>query len=96
MEVDDTLADRQSKYGHPANHFGRTAGMLSALGVRIWDDTIKEYRNIGAEDWGRFMILDKIARDIGPDFDPDNIHDVSGYAKCIEMVRDYYQEESKR
>ena len=72
-----TSGDRNGSYGHPAEHWKRTTGMINAL----FGTDFKP------EDWGKMMILDKIARDFHNPL-RDNIVDVSGYARCIERVRE--------
>lgn len=70
-----TSGDRNGDYGHPADHWERTIGMVNALFGASFE----------TRDWGKMMQLDKIARD---QHKPkrDNLVDVCGYARCMEKV----------
>jgi hypothetical protein len=71
------VLDRHRVYGPPDEHFARTAGAINALFGSILR------RPITAADWGRMMIVDKLARDLGPLPHPDNPVDMAGYAACV-------------
>ena len=71
------VLDRHQVYGPPQEHFARTAGAINALFGSILR------RPITAADWGRMMIVDKLARDMGPRPHPDNAVDLAGYAACL-------------
>lgn len=77
------VGDRGAHYGPPSVHFSTTAAILTAL-LR---DKLKPGASICAEDWGRFMVADKLVRDL---FKPkrDNLIDVAGYAACIGEIRE--------
>ncbi len=71
------VLDRHRVYGPPDEHFARTAGAINALFGSILR------RPITAADWGRMMIVDKLARDMGPRPHADNPVDMAGYAACV-------------
>ena len=76
QECVDIVAERGASYGPPAAHFARTVGMINAL----YGTSFK------SEDWAKFMILDKLARDAERAKD-DNCRDIAGYAACLHEVR---------
>ena len=76
LECVDIVAERGRYYGPPAAHFARTVGMINAL----YGTSFKP------EDWAKFMILDKLARDMERPKD-DNCRDIAGYAACLHEVR---------
>lgn len=71
------VIDRHATYGPPREHFARTVGMVNALfaGVLV--------RPLTVADWARIMLLDKLARDLGPKPHADNAVDLAGYAACL-------------
>jgi len=71
------VMDRHAVYGPPIEHYSRTIGMFNAL--------FSAYliRPLTASDWPRIMMLDKLARDLGPRPHPDNAVDLAGYAACL-------------
>lgn len=71
------VKDRHSVYGPPTAHFARTVGMVNAL----FRDVLR--RPLTTSDWARIMLLDKLARDLGPKPHPDNAVDIAGYAACL-------------
>ena len=75
-ECVDIVAERGASYGPPAAHFARTVGMINAL----------YGTNFKPEDWAKFMIIDKLARDAERAKD-DNCRDIAGYAACLHEVR---------
>ena len=71
------VLDRHTVYGPPLEHFGRTVGMVNAL----FSSVLR--RPLTTADWARIMMLDKLARDLGPRPHPDNAVDLAGYAACL-------------
>ncbi len=71
------VKDRHAVYGPPTGHFARTVGMVNSL----FADVLR--RPLTTADWARIMILDKLARDLGPRPHPDNAVDLAGYAACL-------------
>lgn len=70
------VIERGDSYGPPAEHFARTVGLINA----IYGTSFRP------EDWGKMMILDKLARDWEtPKI--DNLTDIAGYAACIYEIR---------
>lgn len=76
--------ERQKDYGHPFDDFNRAMGMLNALGYRFLqpDNT---YRELRAEDQAIIMTCVKLSREVNH-HKWDNIVDIHGYMKCLEMV----------
>lgn len=72
-------SERQSSYGTPAENFRITADMLSAAGFSFRGEKLQ------AEDVGLIMILVKAARQSFK-HKRDNLVDLCGYAKCIDMI----------
>ncbi len=73
----DTVRDRHNKYGPPTAHFARTAAMVNAaFGT-----------GFTAADWALVMVLDKVARQMGPEATDDAAIDIAGYAACHEECR---------
>lgn len=80
--------DRGSSYGHPREHFSRTVGGINA----VFREEIIRRVHAGEEpiqvnDWPFFMILDKIAREMGSQSKRDNLVDIAGYANTADMLR---------
>lgn len=75
-ETADITSERGRSYGPPAEHFARTIGMINAL----YGTSFKP------EDWAKFMLIDKLARDYEKPRD-DNPRDMAGYAACLFEVR---------
>lgn len=71
------VMDRHAVYGPPREHFSRTVGMVNALFASVLR------RPLTVSDWARIMLLDKLARDLGPKPHPDNAVDLAGYAACL-------------
>lgn len=71
------VLNRHGIYGPPQEHFGRTVGMVNSLFSAVLR------RPLTTADWARIMLLDKLARDMGPQPHPDNPVDMAGYAACL-------------
>lgn len=71
------VLDRHRVYGPPQEHFARTVGMVNSLFASVLK------RPLTTSDWARIMLLDKLARDLGPRPHPDNVVDLAGYAACL-------------
>ena len=71
------VLDRHRVYGPPQEHFARTVGMVNSLFASVLK------RPLTTADWARIMLLDKLARDLGPRPHPDNAVDLAGYAACL-------------
>jgi len=71
------VKDRHAVYGPPTAHFARTVGMVNSL----FRDVLRRPQT--TSDWARIMLLDKLARDLGPRPHPDNAVDIAGYAACL-------------
>lgn len=80
LECVDIVAERGRYYGPPAHHFARTVGMINSLYGTTFTPA----------DWAKFMILDKLARDMER-AKPDNCKDIAGYAACLYEVRENAQ-----
>lgn len=73
-----TSVDRHQDYGHPFEDFTRTAQLWSALlGTTVT-----------ARQVGLCMIAVKLSRQVNKG-KRDNLVDIAGYARTIEMVDDY-------
>lgn len=63
-------------YGPPSQHWERTAGLVTVLlGSKLRDGEV-----VTADDWGRLMVAEKLARSLGPDPGLDQLVDIAGYA----------------
>jgi hypothetical protein len=71
------VRDRHGKYGPPVEHFSRTAALVNAAFGTTFS----------AADWALVMVLDKIARQLGPQATNDAAIDIAGYAACHEECR---------
>lgn len=83
--------ERQQDYGHPADDFKRTAGMLSSLGFRFVDHA-GNLRELDAIDIPAIMMCVKLSREVNRHKD-DNVVDIIGYAKTLDMVYERKKEE---
>ncbi len=72
-----TIRDRHGKYGPPTEHFNRTASLVNAAFGTTFT----------AADWALVMVLDKIARQMGPAATDDAAIDIAGYAACHQECR---------
>jgi hypothetical protein len=80
-----TSADRQRQYGHPREHFARTAAALTARFSTGADPLFR--RVMDPQEWPLMMALDKLAGR-GQDtraIKRDSLVDVAGYCRTIEM-----------
>jgi hypothetical protein len=73
----EAVRDRHTKYGPPAEHFGRTAALVNAAFGTTFT----------AADWALVMVLDKVARLRGPTPTTDGGVDIAGYGGCYEEAR---------
>jgi hypothetical protein len=71
------VRDRHGKYGPPTEHFSRTASLVNAAFGTTFT----------AADWALVMVLDKIARQLGPQATNDAAIDIAGYAACHQECR---------
>lgn len=79
-EVARITGERGAAYGSPAEHWGRTAALWTALlGARLRSP-------LTADDVARFYIADKMSRDIHTPR-RDNLLDIAGYAAGLATVR---------
>jgi hypothetical protein len=80
MQTLEAVRDRRPKYGGPQAHFGRTVGMINAAFAGVLK------RPLTPADWALIMILDKVARYMGPNHTADGPIDMAGYAACLAEV----------
>ncbi len=80
--------ERRSTYGHPVKNFTETANILNAMGFSF------QGRNLEPEDVGMMMIGVKLARQLNKNT-KDNIVDLIGYAKCIDLIHQHKEESTK-
>ncbi len=87
--ITEITTERGKNYGHPIKHFYCTQTMyedwLRARGqsqVRLCPEKEIAIRH------GVYMILDKLARMSENPNHKDNIDDIQGYARCIQMILD--------
>jgi hypothetical protein len=71
------VRDRHGKYGPPTEHFARTSALVNAAFGTTFT----------AADWALVMVLDKIARQLGPQATNDAAIDIAGYAACHQECR---------
>lgn len=91
MTVKHITDERGKKYGHPYDHFGRTVGVLNALGFRRMNEDGNP-RLLRRIDWPQIMISDKLARSFeSPEF-TDHRDDIAGYAWTWSAVIDRIDE----
>lgn len=73
----DAVTDRHGRYGPPTEHFARTASMVNAAFGTSFTPA----------DWALVMVLDKVARQRGPEATDDAAIDIAGYAACHQECR---------
>lgn len=83
-EIAEINRERQSTYGHPADDFARTAGMLSALGFRL-HRADGEVRPVSPADIAVILTCVKLSR-LMHRHTVDGVRDVHGYMNCLTMV----------
>lgn len=79
-ETIEVVQQRRAKYGSPLEHWTKTVGMLNAA----FGSVLK--RPLTPDEWGIIMLLDKVARHMGPDKTLDGPIDMAGYAACLAEV----------
>ena len=72
----EVVRDREAMYGPPAEHWKRTAALVTALLA----DKLRPGEAVTANDWGLIMVLEKVSRRQGPDSGLDQLVDIAGYA----------------
>lgn len=72
----EAVRDRRAKYGPPTSHFTITVNLVNAAFGTTFTPA----------DWAVIMVLDKIARHMGPNKTDDTPIDVAGYAACLAEV----------
>jgi hypothetical protein len=76
MDAANIVIERGNSYGPPARHFERTVRLINAyFGT-----------SFRPEDWGKIIMLDKLARDLETP-KADNLVDIAGYAACVHEIR---------
>jgi hypothetical protein len=80
--IDITSGARQASYGHPSEHYERTAAMWTAAfgAKRGW--------HFNAEDVPLLYMLDKISREINL-AKTDNLTDIAGYARVRQLILEH-------
>lgn len=76
--------DRQKDYGSPLTDFSRSSGMLASLGY-CFKDHNGNIRELNATDIPIIQMCVKLSREVNKHKD-DNIVDIIGYAKTLDMV----------
>jgi hypothetical protein len=89
-KIEQITTERGKNYGHPIKHFACTQSMYMDWVFARSQSEIKlpPQKEAGLRH-GVYMILDKLARMSENPLHSDNIDDIQGYAKCIQMVLDY-------
>jgi len=79
-KIDDIVKARGELYGHPGKNFEMIADLWSTyLGFPL-----------NLLDVGFMMILLKVARaKQGGTVTPDTLDDISGYAECLRIIKDF-------
>ncbi len=73
---------RSASYGRPEDDFGRTAGMMTALGFKFQPPD-GEARDIQPTDIPLILIMVKLSRESNA-HKHDNVEDIIGYANCLQ------------
>lgn len=80
----DVVRERSGTYGPPAEHFKITVGLLNAAFAAKFARRLEAGEPpFDVTDWPVVMMLDKIARSMGPRGTPDTAIDLAGYASTI-------------
>jgi hypothetical protein len=82
MEAMAVSRQRRSNYGPPAEHFERTVGMINSAFAGVLK------RPLTSADWAVIMLLDKVARYLGPAKTLDGPVDMAGYSACLAEVEE--------
>lgn len=88
-QVEDTLAERASRYGEFRTHAVICQNIKRAMDVQVgnWNSLPAPHKQ------ALEVIADKIARILNGDYDyVDNWHDIQGYAKLVE---DFIKQQGK-
>ena len=88
FDVKQRTDERGATYGHPLDHFGRTTGMLNALGFRELVPGVDAEAPLEPLDWPFVMICDKLARLRETPDHRDGWEDIMGYARTALMILD--------
>ena len=82
-KIDETLNEREDRYGRFKDHSRISQNIKGAMNDGKWDDLSSDKRE------ALEMIAHKIARILNGDPSYiDNWHDISGYARLVEMELD--------
>lgn len=88
-EIKHITDERGKNYGHPIKHFYCTQSMYASwLTARCQAENYLDPDKEIAIRHGVYMILDKLARMSENPNHKDNIDDIQGYARCIQMILD--------
>ena len=80
----DTTAARRAVYGPPTKHFSITVGLLNAaFSARIAERVAAGQPPFTLTDWPIIMLLDKVAREMGPGHNSDTAVDLCGYSATL-------------
>lgn len=84
----ETVRQRRATYGPPTDHFRITVGLLNAA----FTERLRARLEAGeppfrVDDWPIIMLLDKVARDMGPRQSADTPIDLAGYAGTLAETR---------
>ena len=82
LETANIVEERQSTYGPPEKHWGRTIDCINTQ----FSDYLKKPLPVWA--WPMFMILDKASRRTTGEYMPDHPRDVAGYANGWSLVEE--------
>lgn len=82
-----TSGDRRRDYGHPIHNFQRIADFWNTF----LHDKLKDGEFVMPEDTAQMMILVKVAREMNTP-KRDNLVDICGYARTIEMMSQYRED----
>ncbi|MFT2016314.1 DUF6378 domain-containing protein [Streptomyces sp. 796.1] len=76
------VGDRNTTHGEPYDDFQRTAGALTALGYRRYDDHEQVYVDLAPSDVAVLVAAVKLSRLMHSRANRDNWTDLAGYAAC--------------